>query len=113
MILLKDPYALQVDRPQLPLTYSKRRIRQSISSITKKEIRRLFDAKCSKYTNVIIKSMESANVLDTKVFSNVYAASPEGVVEDICDKFQSSRSVEELIIMTRGKEFSRCTKMEV
>lgn len=89
MILLRDPYALQVDRPQLPLTYFKRRIRQSINNITKnEEIRKLFDAKCNKYTNVIIKVMESANVLDTKVFSNMYAASPEGVVEDICDKFQ-------------------------
>lgn len=84
MILLKDPYALQVDRPQLPLTYFKRRIRQSISGITKnEEIRKLFDAKCSKYTDVIIKTMESANVIDRKVFSNIYAASPEDVVEDL------------------------------
>lgn len=46
-------------------------------------------------------------VIDSKAFANIYTSSPEGIIEDICNKFESSRSVEELVILSRGKRYAR------
>lgn len=49
-ILMKDPFPIPVDRPQLPVTFFKNNIRNSISRITKNEqMVKLFKTNTKKY----------------------------------------------------------------
>lgn len=46
-----------------------------------------------KFTDIVVKIIDSANVHDAKIFANTYAAIPEGIMDELLRKFESYRSV--------------------
>lgn len=102
--LCKDPYSIPCDRPNLPTTI----LRQSLLThlkpmIQNEEVQALIAASESKYTTQVLECLKSCNVYNPKVFSHIYASTPKGQVEELIRKFESSRSVHEILILRAGR----------
>nr|QJW70342.1 RNA-dependent RNA polymerase [Erysiphe necator associated negative-stranded RNA virus 19] len=107
VILMKDPYAIQVDRPTLPLSYYRSRIATFIRRVVKnKQLKRLYSIDLIKYTKYLTNTFLTSNFYEAKVMSNLYSASPAGLVDEISKKFESARSVMELAIISVGKRIA-------
>lgn len=103
MGLYKDPYSLPIDRPNLPSAVLRNAILPSLKHIVNNEsVLELFAAVDSPESKMCIKALDSANVVSAKVFSNIVAALPIGLLDELLRKFESSRSVNELLILRHG-----------
>nr|DBA44344.1 TPA_asm: RdRp [Pterovirus sp. 'diachasmae'] len=102
--LCKDPYSLPGDRPNLPSIILRKMLFESLRSMIRHEdLLSLYKAYDSGYTEKIEKCLRSANVYNPKVFSLIYSSTPTGQIEELTRKFESSRSVHEVLILRRGK----------
>jgi hypothetical protein len=98
--LWMDPYSIRVGRPMLPSSRLRLMISQQVIGIAKnKEVRALIQLAQSHSSKLINDCLESATPCNVKVLSNVYAASPEGVFHELIRKFETGRSVMELLIL--------------
>jgi hypothetical protein len=101
--LYKDPYSLPLNRPTLPTTLLRMQIIPSLQKLTRNEsIRELFEYIDMNITEDILRCLESCNIQNVRVFSNVYSATPKGLLDEILRKFETSRSVYELLILRGG-----------
>lgn len=101
--LYKDPYSIPLNRPVLPTTLLRMQIIPSLHKLTRNEgIKELFEFIDLGITEEVIECLASANVQNVKVFSNVYAATPKGLLDELLRKFETSRSVYELLILRGG-----------
>lgn len=101
--LYKDPYSLPLNRPVLPTTLLRMQIIPSLHKLTRNEaIKELFEYIDLGITEEIVECLASCNVQNVKIFSNVYAATPRGLLEELLRKFETSRSVYELLILRGG-----------
>jgi hypothetical protein len=102
--LWKDPYSVRVGRPVLPTTVLNGIIGTMIEGITKHiEILELIKLMNSPQNARILKILDEARPCHIKVLSNLYAASPAGVFSDLIKKFETGRSVLELLILRVGR----------
>lgn len=75
----------------------------SLHKLTKNEgIKELFEYIDLGITEEIVESLSTSNVQNVKIFSNVYSATPRGLLEELLRKFETSRSVYELLILRGG-----------
>lgn len=116
--LYKDPYSLPLNRPTLPTTLLRMQIIPSLRKLTKNEsICELFEFLDEGISEETLKCLETCNVQNVKVFSNIYSATPQGILDELLRKFETSRSVYELLILRGGdrlayKVMSRVFKAE-
>lgn len=102
--IYKDPYCLPINRPSLPSTILRNLIVPSLSKIVKNEtILELLDAINAEESQLCIDAMDSCNVLMAKPLSTIYSALPVGILDELLRKFESARSINELIIIRWGK----------
>ncbi|APG78716.1 RNA-dependent RNA polymerase [Hubei chuvirus-like virus 1] len=105
--LYKDPYSLPLNRPTLPTTLLRKQIIPSLRKLTKNEaLRELFELIDDEITTDILNCLNSCNVLNVKILSNIYAATPQGILEELLRKFETSRSVYELLILRGGENLA-------
>nr|UVF62174.1 MAG: RNA-dependent RNA polymerase [Bat faecal associated chuvirus 1] len=105
--LCKDPYSIPNDRPTLPTSLLRAQILPSLRRLIKnKDILNLIEASKSDLTNKVLEALYSANVYNSKVFSTTYSATPDGLIDEVLKKFESARSVHEILILRGGKRFS-------
>ncbi|APG78831.1 RNA-dependent RNA polymerase [Wenling chuvirus-like virus 2] len=102
--LYRDPYSLNIRTPQLPVSKLRSFILPSLSRrIQNKDVKDLIKAAKSVENKTIIKCMETAVPQNAKIMSTIYGATPEGVLSELLRKFESGRSVLDLLI-TRGRK---------
>lgn len=101
----KDPYCLPIARPMSPTQFLRQQIIPSLKKITRAEdIKELLAAAADDdVSDRYIMSMDRSEICHAKVFSVVYSAFPEAVLEEFILKFESSRSVLELLILRSNK----------
>lgn len=102
--LCKDPYSIPCDRPNLPTTILRQSLLTHLKPLIKnEEVQALIEASESKYTTQVLECLKTCNVYNPKIFSHIYAATPRGQVEELIRKFESSRSVHEILILRAGR----------
>lgn len=101
----KDPYCLPINKPLSPTQYLRQQIIPSLRRITKAEdVRELLEAALDDDVSArYIMSMDKSDICHAKVFSVVYSAFPEAVLEEFILKFESSRSVLELLVLRSNR----------
>lgn len=102
-MIYKDPYALPSKRPSLPSAVLRSHITPVLQKFTRREeIKELLEASKSDAMDIIHDVLSSANVLNSKILAALYAATPEGLLDELIRKFESARSIVELLIKTLG-----------
>lgn len=108
--LLKDPYCLNIKRPQLPSAFLRLAIIPALRRKAQNEmIKELFNTKIKHLMKAIHACFESFNVYTPRVMSSIYASTPEGILDQLLRKFETSRSVLELLILTLHKRSAMST----
>lgn len=102
--LYMDPYSLPLSRPQTATSMYRNTIYDILEKHTKNsKVRELFDLVHDDFaSSQCLKAMDSADKVYAKVFSLLYSAFPEAIIDEILRKFESSRSVAEVIIIRAG-----------
>jgi hypothetical protein len=101
--LLSDPYSLPIQKPTAASTVLRRAIEPTLKHLAKNEqIKKLFRMKERGITDYIVHKLRNANEYNAKVFAAVYAASPDGVLAELTCKFETGRSVLELLVLRGG-----------
>jgi hypothetical protein len=102
--LLKDPYSIPLDRPMLPKAFLRQSIVKPLRSVCKnnniKEL--LEEVDSGEIMEKIMGCIQSCNVWQVRVLSNIYAATPDGLLDAILAKFETARSIYELLILRIG-----------
>jgi hypothetical protein len=102
--LYKDPYSLPTPRPPLPTSVLRKEIVPALTKMVKNEhVRELLDARDSPEQEYCLRALNSADFLVIKPLAVIYAATPAAIVDELVKKFESSRSVMELLILRLGQ----------
>lgn len=103
VMIYKDPYAIPIDRPTLPSARLRSYIRPILCRYTRNEdIQELLGDDVKEKNDALLNLLASCNELNAKVLSALYSATPEGLLDELIKKFESARSINELMIRTRG-----------
>nr|AJG39080.1 polymerase [Shuangao Fly Virus 1] len=102
--LYKDPYSLPSPRPRLPSAVLRQAVLPSLKRIIKNEnVLELLEAQESTAQTMCEKALNSSNHLVIKLLSRIYSATPSAIIEELTRKFESSRSILELLITAKGR----------
>nr|WPR16563.1 MAG: RNA-dependent RNA polymerase [Hemiptera chuvirus 2] len=102
--LLVDPYSLPIQKPVTATTVLRKMIVPALRRKIKNElVLELLDSAESEEMELIIQSLMSANVYSAKLLAALYAASPQGLINELTRKFESARSVIEVLILRWGR----------
>ncbi|API61887.1 RNA-directed RNA polymerase [Mos8Chu0 chuvirus] len=106
--LYMDMYAMPILKPNTPSFILRQSIIDPLKSMTRSsELMQLFDLLDDESGSAsIIKCLDSCETIPAKVFSVIYAALPESILGEIIRKFETARSVMELLILRRGVRYS-------
>ncbi|DAZ90592.1 RNA-dependent RNA polymerase [Trichopria drosophilae mononega-like virus] len=112
--LFKDPYSIPLSRPQLPST----KLRSAIIPVLKRkarneDIKKLLNIADSEEQKKLVEVLGTCVPLDVKVAANIYAATPRGIIDEITRKFETGRSVLELLVIRYGRSRSRLVMRRV
>ncbi|UHK03098.1 MAG: RNA-dependent RNA polymerase [Sanya chuvirus 2] len=107
--LLIDPYSLPIKKPISASTAMRNLIMPALKPRIKNEqVKQLIEAAASEDMKAVIDTLRSANVYSVKLLSAIYAASPQGLIQELTRKFESGRSVMDLTVLRwRKYEASR------
>nr|WPV62253.1 MAG: RNA-dependent RNA polymerase [Wufeng shrew chuvirus 1] len=101
---LSDSYSLPIDKPTLPSTVLRKKIIPAMKGIIRNEtVKELFELSEEGLNGKLETILYEANVYNGKVFSALYAASPDGLVQELSRKFESGRSIMELLLLRWGR----------
>jgi hypothetical protein len=101
--LLRDPYSLPVKKPVSPGTSLRNKVGPALLPyIRNTEIVRMFSLASSRDMEALIRTLYSCNVYNPKLMSAIYAASPKGLLESFLRKFETGRSIYEVLVMRWG-----------
>lgn len=102
--LLTDPYSLNIVTPTRPLSFLRSRMIPALRRNTKNEdIKELLIASRSKDMEIITLCLSSAAPHDAKVLAAIYAATPAGILGELLRKFETGRSVMDLLLLRRSR----------
>lgn len=103
-LLFRDPYTLPTDRPTLPSTVLRSYIVPALEILSQnKDVIQLLRASQDSNHTIMMEILRSARPFNVKVLATLYSATPRGVLEELLRKFESSRSINELVILRWGK----------
>lgn len=98
--LCSDPYSLPIQKPVQPEALLRAEAAIVMEDITvRKEVRQMILAAKSPAQAQIMRCLASCNVYNAKIFAAIFKASPEGILKKFLAKFESSRSINELLTM--------------
>uniref|UniRef100_A0AB38ZJL6 RNA-directed RNA polymerase n=1 Tax=Crocidura lasiura chuvirus TaxID=3139462 RepID=A0AB38ZJL6_9VIRU len=105
--LYTDPYSLNIVVPKLPSSVLRAHILPQLRRVVRNEdIQALIKATDSPFSNAIIKCLSDSSVQQVKAFSTIYSALPVGVLSELLRKFESGRSILELLLLRRPIKYS-------
>nr|QPL15312.1 RNA-dependent RNA polymerase [Orthopteran chu-related virus OKIAV152] len=103
-MLFRDPYCLPSDRPRLPSAVLRSLIVPALETISQnKDLLQLIRVSRSPEHDNLMMLLRSADVFNVRVLSVMFAGSPAGILEELLRKFESSRSIIELVILRYGR----------
>lgn len=109
--LYNDPYCLPIDRPLLPTGFLRSKMPAALERITQNEtIQELLEEVQSSNHELVVKLLDSCNILHVKALSVIYQALPKTMLSSILKMFESSRSVLQLLCNTNKKHMIRIIK---
>ncbi|DAZ90591.1 RNA-dependent RNA polymerase [Belostoma flumineum mononega-like virus] len=115
---LIDPYCLPLSLPKTPQTILRSEVSRIIKKKTRNEsIRDLFEAQADPINEHIIESLYRSKIWNAKLYCALYDSSPDGIIRELTRKFETGRSVYDVIVlntsvgMTR-RILTRCIKAE-
>ncbi|AJG39067.1 polymerase [Wuchang Cockroach Virus 3] len=102
--IFMDPYALPSDRPMLPSGKLRSYIKPALKKIARNEaIRELIKASETEVQAHLDLLLATARPFNSRIIANLYASTPKGVLNTLIRKFESSRSINELVILRYGR----------
>nr|QHA33913.1 RdRp [Atrato Chu-like virus 1] len=103
-----DMYALPINKPATATFILRTSMVTPLRSSTHcEELEQLFDLiDDNSGSEAIIKCLDSCKDIPAKIFSVIYANLPESILGEILKKFETARSVLELLILRKGKRYS-------
>jgi hypothetical protein len=103
--LYSDPYCLPLMKPTTASQKMKSLIVPALGPLVKHDaVKELIElVQNDSASEKCIKSMDKSTICHAKVFSVIYSALPECILQEIVNKFESSRSVMELLVLRRGR----------
>lgn len=106
--LLADPYSLPLRKPTSPNTVLRTAILPAVKELAKNEtVKTVFKLQEAGVTDYVVEKLQKANVYNAKVFAAMYAASPDGILTELSRKFETARSILELLILRQGYRHGR------
>nr|QXV86378.1 polymerase [Chuviridae sp.] len=100
----KDPYSITTSMPTLPSSLLRIKMEKLLPKITKnQDVQALIKAANSTSASDFVRALDSSNILPARVFASLYAASPKGVLSEFLTKFETARSVLQVLILGSGK----------
>lgn len=100
--LMKDPYAVPLDRPPLPTAILKQSVAPILKEKSKNEdLLELIDA-AEQDEEDMLRLLHSANEYNVKVMCTLYAATPRSILDEVLCKFEKARSINELALRCLG-----------
>ncbi|AJG39074.1 polymerase [Wuhan Mosquito Virus 8] len=101
--LCRDMYSVPISRPPLPSTVLRNMVADALPKITRNQgIRDLLEAARSDESDTVMEILTSASHFEAKVLSVIYACLPVSLVSELVRKFESARSVNEMLILRFG-----------
>lgn len=101
--LFQDPYSLNIVFPRQPLSILRRSMKPALKRIARNEdIKELFAASNHSSTKRLIQVLSTAKPLDAKIMASIYSCTPDGVLSELVRKFETSRSIMELLLLRRS-----------
>ncbi|QKI28861.1 hypothetical protein [Solanum melongena chuvirus-like virus] len=105
--LLIDPYSLPIKKPISASSDLRNRVKSLMRKFVKHEdLIALISAAEGPEMQAIIDCLASANVYPAKIFSAIYDASPSGLLDEMIRKFESGRSVIQIITTATSRRFA-------
>lgn len=102
--LYADPYSLPICRPPLPSTVLRSYIPSQLLRISKnQDLLQLIALSRSRHQMSIINALDSCNVIRAKALSILYASSPKALLDQYLRKFESGKSVLDLLLIQRSR----------
>lgn len=102
--IFKDPYSIPSSRPTLPGTKLRSYIVPILEKLSKNhDIKELIRASKSDQMSIVIETLESCNVIRAKVLSLIWSSTPQGLLDELLRKFESGRSIMELLLLKYKK----------
>ncbi|DBA09009.1 TPA_asm: RNA-dependent RNA polymerase [Chalcocoris rutilans mononega-like virus 2] len=112
--LLTDPYSLPIQKPSSASTILRKMILPALRRCVKnKQVIELFEAGTGVQDKDLIACLSSSNVYNARVLSAIYSASPSGLLTELLRKFESGRSILELLILRWGRKRANRSLMRV
>lgn len=112
--ILIDPYSLPIRKPPGASSV----LRKSVVSLVERhtrnsQIRELFECRKLSFNDELLGNLKTCNVYNAKILSALYAVSPDGIITELIRKFESGRSIYELLILQSGRGFALRTLRKV
>jgi len=105
--LMSDPYALPIRKPFAASVILRTEVSRLIGKRTKNEqLKELFELKSEGFHETFLKCIKSANVYNAKIISSLYGCTPDGVISTLIRKFESGRSVMDVILLHSSRKSS-------
>ncbi|APG78828.1 RNA-dependent RNA polymerase [Wenling crustacean virus 13] len=99
--LYRDPYSLQLGIPPTAKATLQSFVLPAVEKITKNpDMKELIRATKSSTTREVVTCLDSASPCDVKVLSSIFSCTPAGVLEELIKKFETGRSIYDLIFMS-------------
>lgn len=99
--LYRDPYSLQLGVPATAKATLQRYVLPAVERITKNlDMKELIRATKSSTAKEIVACLNTAEPCDAKVLSVIFSCTPTGVLEEMLRKFETGRSVYDLIFLS-------------
>ncbi|AUW34382.1 L [Blacklegged tick chuvirus 2] len=101
--LLADPYTLPIRKPTSPAVVLRNMIGPILQGITvNKAVKQIMSTPYQTSSQAILDTLYDCNVYNAKIFSALYAATPDALFQELVRKFETSRSVHQLLIIKHG-----------
>lgn len=98
--LLQDSYSLPIKKPSMASSVLRSLIAPALKDLIKnQDIKILFKLKEENLNEAIEECLMNSNVYNARIFAAIYAASPEGLLQSLVRKFESGRSILEILIL--------------
>nr|QXV86439.1 RNA-dependent RNA polymerase [Chuviridae sp.] len=99
-----DPYSLPIVKPPMASSILRKSVIKLVEKHTKnKTIKELFKARNTGFMKTFTKILSSSNIYNAKIMSALYAVTPDGIITELIRKFESGRSIYEMMILQSGR----------
>jgi hypothetical protein len=117
--LMADIYSLPIVKPSLPSSILRKKLEEVIHMVAVNPvITDLYRAKELGITESVLKVLASSDVLDPRLMSNIYSATPTPLLRELLALFETSSSIREALLLRMSARqtdnlFDRVTRADI